>query len=665
MTAQALRPLPTYFAKHWSSALTIFVIVVLAGITLGDQLLLWCTQEFKLDFDSQNFTVWNYFAGKGYVPYRDFFYWYGLLTYYASSSPYAHLFSVGWLGVLLFGWLYLHQRLHRSWPISVAAWLGLLSVIQALTGQPAFLRYGSTIVLLPLMAIFSLRRPKLGSFVAGALSSLLLALFFDQGIYAFLIFIGYYIFLITLREKRSITRPAYFTLGALAGFVPFAVWLFNTDAIEAFIQSVQDLGGISIFAKVPFAHLLNSRGNLLMSIGLWALAADCIYLWWFKKRPVTEQDVTKLVWLGIVLILQYKNITRGSIEQMYSFVLIGISLLYWPKPSALLSRKTAAQHIGNAVIFLVLLLAGLQLIRPEESVGYYVERWSEAVLHPKTITLLSPKLVGQLSQCQTTLEQSLPNSMPTDYQKVMEWINAQGKPNIFVFPSDPIFYILFNQPPAPFFNGYDATPFKAQRANINYIVKHDVLYVILSMSTAPQQDGVPNEIRGPIMYSYLFNHFCPIHRIGEFLVLQKAEAACGAEEYFGADSLLAEEYKTHLLTTQLGHLAQITQPTSLTAQNWQTSTANQPIPLAQTLSSANQLLLIFEHQPPETTTVIFNFSEGGNSQVQFASCRVEGVCTIDLSLMPAFYFPREVSDFSVITAGEESLRWQFALGTAH
>ena len=104
--------------------------------------------------------------------------------------------------------------------------------------------------------------------------------------------------------------------------------------------------------------------------------------------------------------------------------------------------------------------------------------------------------------------------------RVLHLTGMGANDNIFVLGDNSDLYMVLRRPAAFYASLYNQSPLAGQRKTIAWLSDHDPKYLFWD----PQEkvfDGVPNQVRVPLLYSHAVAHFVPLGTVGKFDVLRR------------------------------------------------------------------------------------------------------------------------------------------------
>lgn len=634
-----------------------------------------CDLLIRYDFDPQNFSTWVYTAMKGYMPYRDVFYWYGLLLYYYPAILWVRVVYVIWICGLFTGMYWLLRQiishtLLRLWAFGLA-----VIMIDQLVGLNAFARYGSGMVVAVIGAWgwMSLSGQYRRWWLAG-LGLVAGSLFFliqDQGLYITLTILGMgvAVILIRLEEWRQsdfwidiLKQTVSFIGGWLIAALPFGFWLLINDSWNGYLTNLALIGQMSSFAKKPFFGSYNDLSNLFVTVSIGILGIDLAYRYLFERKSLRQpQQFIKIAFLGIITFFQYKNSVRPLIADQFIVTSWIVFWLYLSELYLALKQSVKPKVLLVGALMMISLVALFLIMTPQQlrvsSQAFplrLTRDWSRAA----SLSSLQKNHV-----CQNYNFGNLIDQAPPSYQQVVSWLRVQPDftGRIFSYPADPVFYMLLEQLPAPYFNAYDATSELAQELNLKYLQQPDLQYVVLNTHDPAIQDGVPNVLRNQLLNKYLYTNFQPVAQFGKFLILRKS-----TQRYdFMAELIRSQhaDFMNSQLILNFNHLPQMEASNVIKADKPLLMTATSSAELSDWLVEQDQipakfwLVLKPDDTQPQTFNVAFVTKDDFSTEITMTNCANDSPCAINISRIPLFFWPdRRIKAVTIIS--EQDTPWK-------
>ena len=389
------------------------------------------------------------------VPYKDFFYPYGLIFYLKAGE-------VGWyiasliinISILIIVFV-TFRSIFRDKKYVYTFYISFCLFIAIFIDLDTFLRYAPLIVFISITSYYA-NKNKLVSVKSGLVIGLVLGLFFSfindlflysVGTYAF--FLAIYIILNKKIDKESIRHIAYhlgfLLVGLSIGTLPIAIYLYLNNSIGDYISYYLSLKDIYQLAKVPFPPSLKSVENILI---IFSIIFSIFFLFeQVKMKKFNTRFYFMLALAILILFLEQKNITRSFYTQIsfFSFIIFLILLDEF--------RLRIKNRIEEKYIFLYILNLMFMI--------YLI------IIFDRNFILVKSKNIFSGWNISYCLNDKINNLDPNElkpYIRVRDYlINDKPACKIFSFPGDPIFYQLFNQKSPYYPSIYEATPVYAQQ----------------------------------------------------------------------------------------------------------------------------------------------------------------------------------------------------------
>ena len=484
-----------------------FVIIVFGFfISFWDKLSL-CQEYFGLGFDQQSFLYWDYAKHLGLIPFRDFFYPYGLLFFFKIDSQIWHIASVFFSFVLLGSAFLILKKVFKDKLYTYSFFIIFCVFINLFVNFDTFIRYAP---ILPVCLLISHLISKKVLFriwsglSLGLSSGLLFSFINDLFFYTFVLvlFISTVYWFIEIRKvnREIIKFILFFSIGILIGSLPLIIFLSENNAISGFITNYRVLKEVSSFAKVPFPPILKSFENDLIILTI-ILSIFSLIPGFREKNKRDFSFYLKLTIVTGLLLLEQKNIVRSFYTQI-SFLALVLTFI------SLANFKTTMVRLKiNKKLIYLFMINLITLI----FIVVYLDRGH---------TLVKAQTVQGSEICYQKKLKYSANDLKS-YLKVKDYVLAGNYNKIYSFPGDPVFYILFNQKPPPYPSIYEATAVFAQEELINYIKANKINFIVINLKSTAIQDGVPDKIRAKRLYKFISSNFTPVKKIGHFQIFKK------------------------------------------------------------------------------------------------------------------------------------------------
>lgn len=580
--------------------LGVWVVVLLSPISH-------CTLWEGFGFDAQNIFAWKYGAVNGAVPIRDFFYPYGLLSYYKDTNlvlTYIQSLFVP-IHILLISLLF--TRLTGSRAKGIASGVALFFFVLLFSDLESFQRYGSALSVLIAFVLWKTKSP-IKSFVLGVLSSLLFTTITDQGVLAVLV-LAVTSCIIYILEKRLSWRKhlpikigAHYVIGVGVGLLPLFLWFIHTSSATTFMKSMYYLSTLVTTGESSFLPFAFHPENLLVFLPLFGAIMLMSYATVFhNQHRLSSLEQMLFGVIVLTVFLEQKSLIR-SISG--SIVFLG-PLLMMLSTQWFLDRKKYRE--ASLVVGMFTIIAVSLLYMTFSRVVARVERFAQTLRHPNP-RVCSMEVIQQALQ-KFPSSKALTSALPKDTR-------------IYSFPADPILYPLFSSPLPPYFTTYEASPRFAQYEIIDWIKKRDIDTVIINTANI-EMEGIQHAVRAPVLLEFLLKNYCPTRQVERYLLLNR----CTTEPDFASFTNIAPVYAGSLLQAHLGEIPK--KEWLMKKDKLAEITMNYP-------ADTQDLFIFVQDSEPSTTLVLKTKNEA--AVVTIEHC-MEG-CVIHVSNLPLFFFPQ-------------------------
>ena len=637
----------------------LFTIIFFSGYSLL------CKQYSANDFDAQNFISWDYSAFKGAVLYKDLLYYYGPLFFYKSIVPWVAVIYGLLTPLTLTGFYVVCKKIFNHRLFALLSVFALSIYIPLFIGEGAWNRNGTgALVVTAIAYVFSLKvmGKNVIHVLLGIVSGILFSFIHDQGVYASFI----YVFLLcanlpiceglrtllTAKYYRTVLVHAFhYMIGFTLGFLPFALYLIQNNALADFFHALTEVSYAGLFAKTPFLPYAFSKDNLLIFVSIFlSVFVGMIVFLFGKVKKYASIFYVQLALTTYILILQQKNILRSMSQSLAIFCLILLMVLF-----AYIKVIFEQHHYRKTYIlyFYFLLLMSffifIQPFSPKNLMFQVRDRFRSGFTEELKIFTQN----GKVQQCQQSSFEIEQLPITQDYKAVYDFLQQEPYFNgrVFTFPADPIFYVMFHQIVTPYTTAYEASHLSAQQKNIEYIEKNNIQYVIYN-PIGTDVDGVPIVLRANTTFRYLFNTFDFYTQIGSFIILKKTNSPDFFTHVGNKETL---PIINTLLTNNLRNIpyeeglykykaftanAETHEIFSGSAVELQTFLETSPV------ESGSTVLAVIDpdsqQSPQENTTLGITADNGLVTTLVFRSCGISHPCLLHLQNFPLFFKNRKL-----------------------
>lgn len=604
----------------------------------------YCKIYTNYGFDSQALLAWNYSSYKGFLPYKDTFYPYGLLSYYENNILFFQLTSF-FIGPILYTLFFMViKKVWQDKLYTLLIFILFYFFIEKFIGHDVFNRYGIITILACIAAYLFFRFDYLPSkitLVLGITIGLIFSLVNDQGAYGVLIVSLFILFNPIIKYGfRSILSRNYFkftgksiilfSLGIIIGVIPFAVYLTYYDILYDFYVSFIRLSDSALYAKTAFIPYSRSPENLFTFVSIFLTIFYIIYNKFFRKIDFNFILYLQLSLISVLILLEQKSLIRSISEQITFISFLLFMLLFYDLRKFLEKLK-----ISSLSILICSSILGIFILY-RMPFKYFNAEYNLANLDPKAC--LNKNINNFLTNHK---EYALIK------QRLEKDFGYKGK--IFSFPGDPIFYLIFNQVPPYYSNNYDSSSINAQKKQIAYLKKNSVDYVIYNLNVPAIQDSVPNYIRTPEEMKYILNNFHIVDYDYSFLVLKRNN---NNEDFF--NSILLDklpDFRNYLLDINLAAIpmSEGTYKSKSIVASTSVDKINKFLNDDYVDISDSLLILTANQYKNKDKYVSISLQENGGkiTTVKFYRCEISKSCIVNLSKIPLFYKKRIVKKLMI------------------
>jgi len=490
----------------------------------------------SLGSDDQSLLFWRYSAYINLHPLKDVFYPYGLLNYLRDQNLF---FSIIYLSIApsifaLLSFIFIYLFKNKFYTTTSISAIYLFAITK--TGFEAFSRYGLLVLIsisFAYLIYFNKTKSKKFFFISGIMAGIVLPLINDIGFYMPLLFIAFSfvdkiiklrilenisgIYLLFKKIKKQIGILILELLATSAGFIlgliPFFIYLIFTKSVYWFGFYLWNLREISLYAKTPFFHSINSLDNIFTFS---VLIISIIYLSsriFLEKKKLNLNNYFQIGLILVMILLEQKSVIRNIDSQISFIALILLILLFYEFYIFLLKFKIPKYIIGIYFINTCIAVLFFFNLHP---LSYLVESHRDPIRFLMQVSKsTNKKCIEENINYLTSKDKSIIKTR----DELLRLKDFNGK--IYSFPSDPIFYLLLNQKPPYYPTIYEATPPKAQEMLIKYIKDQDIKYILLNTNSKSMQDEVPDVVRGRVLYDYIQSNYSFYEQVDNYKILRR------------------------------------------------------------------------------------------------------------------------------------------------
>lgn len=623
------------------------IIVVFLSLTLYSlyNFLLLCKFFPKDTFDSQLAIFWDYSSLHNLIPNKDIMYPYGLLFYYKNTLLFFSFIYVLLFPVLGISILFVLEKIIKNKVLIYIAFLSFIFFVLNYAGLEVFSRYGLLLgISVLLILVYSKRKyiPKSYTFAFGCLIGFVFSIINDVGLYAIFVFLFLSFFIPVfnsgisiLKKKRYYIYQAltvtFFLTGILMGILPILFFFIKIENLATLLNNSSYLFDFPLYSKTPFLPSLRSAENLFN----------------FSAIIIT------------IFVLSYRRIILKEKNTLLSYIQVGIVISFF-----LLLQKSVIRSIDTQITFLSFLLYIFLIsetmtflkskVRPVLLYAYFFSALflifyatglrSFSVTSVYSYKLVDPNIIMGNIQSFFTHKQTLCFAQNVvryrenkTYKDILTFINknAQSKPIIFDYLTNPIFYVLFNQASPFYFEVYASSPLYAQQRIIKEISEINTNFVIFNTNMLRVKDNVPDYARNSILFKYILNNFKVLGKVENFIIFERANKE--NFDFFDGNNLDdVANFRNYLLNVDLGSIPRSEGIYKSKLVN------NLPIAPFTDLYSKDKIIVFRFKKSNTTKTKVAFVTEVGRTIVEFDACKSGLQCIVDLQDIPLFYKNRSI-----------------------
>ncbi len=499
-----------------SSAAVGFLLWLLVSPHVAQNFASLSARAVVLDYDSVNIETWNYLYQSGALPFRDYWFPYGFSSFTMGRSPAAAAFEHLHKTLLLFlaGWsLFFLFGKRFWWSASVVAVLAVLDIRGEIRGTARYFLALDLVLLFGAVAFTSRRTTAnalFGIFGAYAFiyepSQCLYAL---PGLSVIAVAASFYAF------KDEDLRPFLLRtlVGAVAGvsvLCTFCFLLWSRGQLEGFVRVYSRLGSSatssSITANIPGWLTVYGGAESTVLMGSIVLVAVPLFFMLIPLERATRVVATTSLAVGLVSIgIFLKHLIRPHMAvQFIGITFVGGVMLLFLFRTFWSRRQVAALYVSIGVLFYAVgidsLLADLKarLVRGPE----YLQ--DEVAMQ----AVSSAKVVAAYRYYFSKERLAAAYPVVGHLSAVLEEVALETgkKPQFYVMGDDAFLYNSFDVSPPPFITVYNLSDVRDQYDVVTWLQERKPEVVVWD-TTQSGFDGVPNTVRTPVIFQYVFNNY--------------------------------------------------------------------------------------------------------------------------------------------------------------
>ena len=483
-------------------------------------------QTYPPSFDYANDLTWQVFAERGLVPMGDFWYPYGNSLFFVShpvlGSFLFELFNLSLLAA--YGWVFWRLSRASRWK----TWLAVIALMMAEQFLPAFTRYG--VAFLVPLAFWTIPPP--GS-PRRWLGQLIFALTVGAGLFiepdpVFYGLVGLALsLLVELAVRRRQRIPFALQTAKQLGlaFALTGLYLVYTT-LQGQLGGLLDIygqsGTITAYSAYP-AALATDLVSVLGIGGLvtWVPAVVLAAGLFLRVRYLRQDLLLGSILIGLAgagFVLLEKDVIRPIPDQTrVTAAVAALVVLVGSRPlrDTDWTGRLRSLAVGGCVGALAAAIVGFPGLGALRS-GL---RYLPTTVHDDVRVLAHPAMLSAMEA------QELAPARFADYQAELQ-VAAKVRPivgpsqdSLFVLGDDPVLYVMLDKAPPWVVTAYNGSPISDQHRVVQWLKQHRPNVVIFDEAT-PSFDGVPSDVRIPLVYQAIVAAYMPIAHIGTYDVLE-------------------------------------------------------------------------------------------------------------------------------------------------
>ena len=505
------------------------------------------TQQYVSEWDSDNDLTWLYFAARGLVPMKDFWFPYGNSLVFQSSLLGGSMLYFGYQAVTILGYTWVFWRLSgRRAVVTCLAELGLVLALPLINADEVwdqvgvFWRYGFAFMIgLVFCIVRTTEAPRARLWARLAFSLIVaIAAFSELDLLAYAAISCLMVFLIEcaariwqMKSEHSVVAKWSDWIAGLSGDL-----LGPAIAVAAFVivSALRgQLGNMIAFYAHPGAFDAYTDVNVPLFSGFASLfSLDVVFLWlpavvfggaivirWGVARSQNNLLVAMLASVsGAGALFLTKDVVRPITTDL-TLVLVLVALLCIVAAANQLllhGRHAAPVALGLIVGLLAAAIVGSGEV-PTLTSGVGA---APARLYHDLVTVIRP------TRADITVERERfapfhfsQYSSELDLANAIKPLIGRSTSNVYVLGDAEIEYILLNQRPPWEINLFNASPIGDQRHVVAWL--HDYRPAVVIDAPNLVTDGVPMPVRVPLIYQQIVATYEPERVVAGYEVLRR------------------------------------------------------------------------------------------------------------------------------------------------
>lgn len=442
------------------------------------------------NLDTTNLFVWSFLRDKGYIPFKDIWYPYGLQYYVNTDYPFGLLLAFLSNALVLYTFYYFATFYARQNLTKLALIITFSSVLLFTFDVGINFRYGMSVAILLWHIICSHRNSFAHQFLLLLVN--IYSIFFEANQFLYGVLSFYIVHFVThFRGGGSI--PASLRIFSVDLFsIVISIFILISLLGEHIVHVYEfylDLPRLAIYATIPitFKWLLYSVGsNFLVTFLILGASLAAIYAVFFRKDNAILYESYIGMWL-LLLIIFPKELVRPDLSYQLNFIFVFAIAL---SISNIIQTKITAKVIVLLVV-LSIFLCSTSIYR---SYMNATQNFLTLVNYDKLVT-----------EYQNSIDRFY------DVKKFDERFNYAlfeekfNSNSIYVLGDNAHIYIGLKAKIPPYMSIYNTSTRFAQRQIIEWLKSNNIQYILVEKRL--DFDYVPDVIRIPELYAYLVNNY--------------------------------------------------------------------------------------------------------------------------------------------------------------
>ncbi len=480
------------------------------------------------DFDTQNVVSWQYFAWKGLVPMRD--YWFPYSGLYNKMAPvrmdllrdYLH---TSLIFTVLFTCLYTVFEYRWRW-LTLCMVLYITFEHDGVLWPTASWRYLLSLSVVLLWAV-ALRNKKHWLFVlSGLWACYAVAQEISQAVYAVVPVLVLACYAVVVERAYAAWVRRFILAGGAfaASMAVYLVLLYKDSQISEWWTFVTTISQVTQFAALPrnlaawFSPPVNTDTILILA-NLVLLGGGSFLAFGRQTRRSVVTCLPLAVGVLSAFITQKEVLRQGITRQFLAIPLLGVVLLVFEgRPARMPLRASVWAALAAGFLVTAFSIASGTwanfIHSSEQKLAHETTNISYAVGHQQEWNQAEARYFAPAS---FDLQGVPGDKLRDELNNAVKW---QPNDKVFVLGDEPFLYIVLNRK-APFYiDFYDESILGRQENTTEWLKRNDPQYVLWDPGFN-LFDSVPNLIRVPLLYSYVARNYVPLTTVRGLAVLRR------------------------------------------------------------------------------------------------------------------------------------------------